>query len=663
MDMNEHRHLLVQEARELLQDMQNAILQIELGGPDPELINAIFRAAHTIKGSSGLFGLDAIVEFTHVLESVLVRVRGNELGLDKTLTDLTLACGDHIGGLIDCVESGAELEQYELAQRTQLLQRLQAYLGGAATAPVAAGNSVAIAQTIRTFRLKLRFNEDVLANGMDPLAFIQHLTTLGEITSVITDISGLPSLSEIDPERCYLAFVLEFRTTADQATVAGVFDFVRDDSDIVIDKLVAQHAPAVIEPTVAAAAPVAASSSARGDMLVKVKSSKLDELIDVVGELVTRMAGSHAAVQSTDPATLKELFQGMNELVEQIRDRALNLRMVPIGEVFQRFPRLVRDVSQEIGKQIDLEISGADTELDKSMVEKLADPLVHIVRNAMDHGIESFDERTAAGKPARGNISLNAFHQSGSVVIEIRDDGKGLNKARIFAKAVERGLVTADARLADKEIFELIFLPGFSTAEKVTDLSGRGVGMDVVRRNIDALRGSIDIQSAEGRGTTMQIRLPLTLAIIDGFQVAVGDSDFVLPLSMVEECLDLHATAAHQKIFDLRGQPLPYIRLADMFQLTPAPMQRKCLIVVKVGESRAGIIVDRFVGELQAVIKPLGQLLQGVAGFSGSTILGDGRVALLLDIPMLLAQASQRDAAYAVARDLSQPVQAQSMRA
>lgn len=661
MDMNEHRHLLVQEARELLQDMQNAVLQIELGGPDPELINAIFRAAHTIKGSSGLFGLDAIVEFTHVLESVLVRVRGNELGLDKTLTNLTLACGDHIGGLIDCVESGAELERYELAQRTQLLQQLQAYLGGTAVAAVAADTSVASSQTTRTFRLKLRFNEDVLTNGMDPLAFIQHLTTLGEITSAITDISALPSLREIDPERCYLSFVLEFRTTADQATVAGVFDFVRDDSDIVVEELAAVPAPTTAEPTVAAPAPVAASSAAR-DMLVKVKSSKLDELIDVVGELVTRMAGSHAAVQSTDPATLKELFQGMNELVEQIRDRALNLRMVPIGEVFQRFPRLVRDVSQEIGKQIDLEINGADTELDKSMVEKLADPLVHIVRNAMDHGIESAEQRAGAGKSERGHISLNAFHQSGSVVIEIRDDGRGLNKARIFAKAVERGLIAADARLSDKEIFELIFLPGFSTAEKVTDLSGRGVGMDVVRRNIDALRGSIDISSEEGRGTTMQIRLPLTLAIIDGFQVAVGDSDFVLPLSMVEECLDLHATAAHQKIFDLRGQPLPYIRLADMFQLTPAPVQRQCLIVVKVGESRAGIIVDRFVGELQAVIKPLGQLLQGVAGFSGSTILGDGRVALLLDIPMLLAQASQHDSGHFMPRDTSQSVQAPSIR-
>jgi two-component system chemotaxis sensor kinase CheA len=659
MDMNEHRHLLVQEARELLQEMQNAVLQIELSGPDPELINAVFRAAHTIKGSSGLFGLDAIVEFTHVLESVLVRVRSNELGIDKTLADLTLACGDHIGGLIDCVESGAELEGYEYAQRTQLLRQLQAYLGATTdSAPAAADSRAAGPQTTKMFRLKLRFNADVLTNGMDPLAFIQHLTTLGEITSLITDISALPTLREIDPEQCYLAFVLEFRTTADLATVAGVFDFVRDDSDIAIEELIKAPAVTAAAETVAANVP-APGGNARGDMLVKVKSSKLDELIDVVGELVTRMAGSHAAAQSTDPATLKELFQGMNELVEQIRDRALNLRMVPIGEVFQRFPRLVRDVSQEIGKQIDLQIDGADTELDKSMVEKLADPLVHIVRNAMDHGIEDSEQRSNTGKPARGNISLNAFHQSGSIVIEIRDDGRGLNKARIFAKAVERGLVAADAKLADKEIFELIFLPGFSTAEKVTDLSGRGVGMDVVRRNIDALRGSIDIQSEEGRGTTMQIRLPLTLAIIDGFQVAVGDSDFVLPLSMVEECLDLHVTAAHQKIFDLRGQPLPYIRLADMFQLTPAPTQRQCLIVVKVGDSRAGIIVDRFVGELQAVIKPLGQLLQGVAGFSGSTILGDGRVALLLDIPMLLAQASQHDAGHtATTRDFSQSMQA-----
>jgi two-component system chemotaxis sensor kinase CheA len=652
MDMNEHRHLLVQEARELLQDMQNAVLQIETTGPDAELINAVFRAAHTIKGSSGLFGLDTIVEFTHVLESVLVRVRSNELGIDKTLTDLTLACGDHIGGLIDCVESGAALEPYDAARRAQLLQQLQGYLGTATVAAPAASSAAAPTAT-KSFRLKLRFNADVLANGMDPLAFIQHLTTLGEITSLITDISALPSLRELDPERCYLAFVLEFRTQADEATVASVFDFVRDDSDIAIEDITpAAVVVAAAEPA-APNAPAASAGNASRDSLVKVKSSKLDELIDVVGELVTRMAGSHAAAQSAHPSALREMLQGMNELVEQIRDRALNLRMVPIGEVFQRFPRLVRDVSQEIGKQIDLEINGADTELDKSMVEKLADPLVHIVRNAMDHGIEASDQRMAAGKSERGNISLNAFHQSGSVVIEIRDDGRGLNKARIFAKAVERGLIAADARLADKEIFELIFLPGFSTAEKVTDLSGRGVGMDVVRRNIDALRGSIDIQSEEGRGTTMQIRLPLTLAIIDGFQVAVGDSDFVLPLSMVEECLDLKASATHKKIFDLRGQPLPYIRLADVFQLAPTPLPRQCLVVVKVGDSRAGIIVDRFVGELQAVIKPLGQLLQGVAGFSGSTILGDGRVALLLDVPMLLAQATQRDSGHTVLREAS----------
>lgn len=645
MDMNEHRHLLVQEARELLQDMQNAVLQIETTGPDAELINAVFRAAHTIKGSSGLFGLDTIVEFTHVLESVLVRVRSNELGIDKTLTDLTLACGDHIGGLIDCLENGTALEDHERDRRAQLLQQLQTYLGSTVQPTTATGGAVAAAaQRTRDFRLKLRFNPNVLSNGMDPLAFIQHLTTLGEITSIITDISALPALGDIDPELCYLAFVLELRSQADQATIAGVFDFVADDSTIDIEDITPVTAPPAAEAAGTAAAPAAQAANAGArDMMVKVKSSKLDELIDVVGELVTRMAGSQAAALSGNPATLKELFEGMNDLVEQIRDRALNLRMVPIGEVFQRFPRLVRDVSQEIGKQIDLEINGADTELDKSMVEKLADPLVHIVRNAMDHGIESSEQRSAAGKPARGNISLNAFHQSGAIVIEIRDDGRGLNKARIFQKAVERGLVAADARLADKEIFELIFLPGFSTAEKVTDLSGRGVGMDVVRRNIDALRGSIDIQSEEGKGTTMQIRLPLTLAIIDGFQVAVGDSDFVLPLTMVEECLDLQPSAAHQRIFDLRGQPLPYIRLAETFQLEPARVERQCLVVVKVGDSRAGIIVDRFVGELQAVIKPLGQLLRGVAGFSGSTILGDGRVALLLDVPMLLAQATHRD--------------------
>lgn len=651
MELSDHRHLLVQEARELLRAMEDALLAIEQGAAagseeGDELINALFRAAHTIKGSSGLFGLDVIVEFTHVLESVLARVRGGELAIDAALANLTLSCGDHIGGLIDSVEAGTELALYEAPRRAELLARLQNYLGGAApkTAEPVAANAPAPA---RDYRLRLRFAPDVLTHGMDPLAFIRHLTTLGEITALRTDRSALPSLWELDAERCYLAFEVELRSAAAIGAIESVFEFVRDDSAIEISEIAAR--PVVTEnggvkaPAADRAAP---RPAARENTVLKVESRKLDELIDVVGELVTRIAGCNSAVAGNDASALKEMFQGVNQLVEQIRDRSLNLRMVPIGEVFQRFPRLVRDVAQEIGKQIDLTIDGADTELDKSMVEKLADPLVHIVRNAMDHGIETTADRIEAGKPARGSLGLRAYHQSGAVVIEVRDDGRGLDRDRILRKASERGLIPADARLSDREIFELIFLPGFSTAEQVTDLSGRGVGMDVVRRNIDALRGSIDIQSQPGSGTTIEIRLPLTLAIIDAFQIVAGDSDFVLPLNMVEECLELRPDAARQGLFNLRGQPLPCIHLADVFRLSSRQRgaserpARQCLVVVRVGDSRAGLVIDRFVGELQAVIKPLGQLLRNVGGLSGSTILGDGRVALLLDVPALLALAS-----------------------
>ncbi len=665
MDINAHRNLLVQEARELLQAMENALLAIENSGADAEQVNAIFRAAHTIKGSAGLFGLDTIVEFTHVLESVLVRVRENELALDKPLIDLTLACGDHIGGLIDCIESGSTLDTFNADRREQLVQQLRDRLNlnrdmkHAAEAGVATANDSislpSLSKPLFLYKLQLQLNPDVLAHGMDPLSLFQYLATLGEIIAIKTDISVLPALWEIDPERCYLRFALEMRSSADKAALDNAFEFVREGSEIIIEIETPEvespvasvneetKADTVLAGTVRAAANTTRDNTAsRDNTLLKVESRKLDELIDVVGELVIRMAGCDAAAQN-NPVLLKELFAGMHQLVEQIRDRSLNLRMVPVGEVFQRFPRLVRDVCSDLGKEIDLTIVGAETELDKSMVEKLSDPLIHIVRNAIDHGIEASAERVAAGKPARGALKLNAFHQSGAIVIEVSDDGRGLNRQRILQKARDRGLIAADTRLSDKEIDELIFLPGFSTAEAVTDLSGRGVGMDVVRKNIDSLRGSIDIHSQAGAGTTMQIRLPLTLAIIDGFQVQVGDADFVLPLNMVEECLDLRDEDISQSLFDLRGRPLPFIRLADVFAIPTRPCARQCLLVLRVGDNRAGIVVDRFVGELQAVIKPLGELLKGVAGFSGSTILGDGRVALLLDVPALLASAPARE--------------------
>uniref|UniRef100_UPI0031B81325 chemotaxis protein CheA n=1 Tax=Pseudomonas sp. RL TaxID=1452718 RepID=UPI0031B81325 len=393
-------------------------------------------------------------------------------------------------------------------------------------------------------------------------------------------------------------------------------------------------------PASSPAAPAASGErAARRDeqSMIKVDARKLDQLIDAVGELVTRSARCRTLSLTSARETVETFVEEVDGFIEQLRDRALKLRMAPINEVFQRFPRVVRDVARDLGKEVELQIRGAETELDKTMLDKLADPLLHIVRNALDHGIEPVEARRAAGKPARGRLLLNAYHESGSVVLEISDDGRGLNAAKIRARAIERGLIGAETLLDEQGIFALIFEAGFSTAEQVTDLSGRGVGMDVVRRSIEALRGSIEIQSTMGQGTCFRIRLPLTLSIIDGFQVVVGEARFVIPLEQVVECLELPKNASANQVMSLRGTPLSYLRLAELFELPRDPAARECLVVVQHGQQRTGIVVDRFAGELQAVIKPLNPMLRNVPGLGGSTILGDGRVALILDINSLLA--------------------------
>jgi len=372
--------------------------------------------------------------------------------------------------------------------------------------------------------------------------------------------------------------------------------------------------------------------------IIKVEAAKLDQLINLVGELVIASAGARILADKSRLVVLSEALAEVSQLVGQIRDGALDMRMIPIGEVFQRFPRVVRDVSQELGKKIDLVITGADTELDKSMVDKLADPLMHLVRNAIDHGIESIEAREAIGKPAQGKVGLHAYHDSGCVVIEISDDGKGLDAKRIREKAIERGMISTDTVLSEAETYKLIFAAGFSTAEQVTNISGRGVGMDVVKRGIDALRGEIELECRAGQGTTLRIRLPLTLAIINGFQVSVGSSVFVVPLDMVEECVEFLSDSGHNYT-NLRGQVLPYIRLRELFDVPGNKASRENIVVVRYAGRKCGLVVDDLLGEAQTVIKPLLRIFGQVKGISGSSILGTGDVALILDVPALMQQA------------------------
>jgi two-component system, chemotaxis family, sensor kinase CheA len=731
MDLDQALQTFIVEGRELLAEMEAALLRVSEEDDPDESINAIFRAAHTIKGSAGLFGLDDVVAFTHVAESLLDQVRGGAIALGDNLIELLLACGDHIATLIDAVDSGAApLDTQVILAGEALVASLNEHMAGAIVganrgqAPVAAscaslagdvlesfdsasfgagamGSDTGLEVGVDHWHISLRFGENVLRNGMDPLSFIRYLATLGTIEHVVTLPDRVPVLDALDAEACYLGFEIAFKSDADKATIENVFEFVLDDClihivpphsqiaryieligqlpeepsrlgeilvrcgsvtprelelalqtqrlseppDLVGSILTAQGkvAPQVVEVAAAKQKQVkeAKAIESQAAQSVRVDADKLDRLINLVGELITAAAGANLVARRSRNAELQEFNSTLVNLVEEVRDSALQLRMVKIGGTFGRFRRVVHDVARELGKDIELRTSGEETELDKTVVERIGDPLMHLVRNAMDHGIDSPELRAERGKPAQGTVALNAYHDSGSIVIEVSDDGGGLNRDKILAKAIERGLVEAGRSMSDDEIHGLIFEPGFSTADQITNLSGRGVGMDVVKRNITALRGSIAITSQPGLGTTVSVRLPLTLAIINGFQVGVGKAVFVVPLDMVDECVTFMGET-DRDYTDLRGQVLPFIRLRELFDISaaheaPAPA-RQNIVVVKHAGQKFGLVVDMLMGEAQTVIKPLSRMFSQVKGISGSSILGSGEVALILDVPVLLQQ-------------------------
>ncbi|CAG9167009.1 chemotaxis protein CheA [Cupriavidus pampae] len=656
MNMDQALQAFIVESRELLEDMESALLRVTHETDPADSINEIFRAAHTIKGSAGLFGLDFIVNFAHVAESVLDRVREGALPIDEAVVSLLLACGDHIAQLVSEAAEGRTEATAELDAAAQpLLAQLHGYLD-APEIVAEALPSDGIDTGTEQWRIALRFGADVLRNGMDPLSFVRYLGKLGTIVSIDTLTDAVPPLAELDAESCYLAFEIQLISDAGRAAIEGAFEFVMDDCDVTIEAMPEAEGEAEGEaiPQVAVtpvlADPANAERPTRDNRAserqsVRVDADKLDRLVDLVGELITASATAMQAGRALHSSALHEAHSTLAGLVQEVRDNALQLRMVKIGATFSRFQRVVHDVSREIGKDIVLEISGEDTELDKTVVEKIGDPLTHLVRNSMDHGIEPADVRAARGKSARGTVRLNAYHDSGSIVIEVGDDGGGLSREKILAKAIDRGLVEAGKMLSDQDIYALIFEPGFSTAEQITNLSGRGVGMDVVKRNITALRGTVSIDSEAGVGTTVSVRLPLTLAIINGFQVSVGSSVFVLPLEAIEECVEFREDTGHD-FMELRGQVLPFVRLRTLFDIPAPASARQSVVVVRHAGQGFGIIVDRLLGEAQTVIKPLARMFAHLQGISGSSILGSGDVALILDVPALatLAQDGSDDA-------------------
>jgi len=685
-NLDQAQQTFIVEAREQLQAMEESLLQLENDPGDDDAIGAIFRAAHTIKGSAGLFGLEPIVSFTHIVEDVLDRLREGSVAVDPGLIAVLLKSGDHMLELIDVVANqGSALQPPALAREMELCQILQEYQAPSTAAEPArtAKTETADSAEASLWHISLRFGQDVFRNGMDPLSFLRYLQTLGEIVDLTTLTDALPAIEAWDAESCYLGFDIAFRSAAGYAAINEVFDFVREDCviEIVAAQAVESQAstglvatsPAPTDESTAMVATgelmpdqrktprmpaqvasdkqaVASESKTKDGTYVRVNADKLDELINLVGELVIASAGASLLARTCQNDPLQEATSSVSGLVEEILDGALRLRMIPIGETFNRFRRVVRDVSQELGKDIDLIISGAETELDKTVVEKIGDPLMHLLRNAMDHGIETAEARLAAGKPAKGHLHLNAYHDSGSIVLEIADDGAGLNRDRILEKAHERGLIAQGANLTDQEIYNLIFEPGFSTAQAVTNLSGSGVGMDVVKRNITLLRGTVDLDSQPGKGTVVRIRLPLTLAIINGFLVGIGQSTYVIPLDMVQECIELSeddgVASREQGYLDLRGEVLPLVYLRDHFHHEGPASRRQNVVVVRYAELKAGLVVDDLLGEFQTVIKPLGKLFGALRGISGSTILGSGAVALILDVPALLTQIAQIENRY-----------------
>ncbi|MBV6845337.1 chemotaxis protein CheA [Xanthomonas campestris pv. paulliniae] len=659
MDMNQLMQTFLAESRDLLEDMERHLLEAERGEPSPDAVNAIFRAAHTIKGSGGLFDLPQLVGFTHVVESVLDLVRDEALSLSSELIGLLLVCCDHIHALVETAADPSHADPVALAAEAEpLLAQLQTYLQRSACGVTAAAVAQGAPEKQSGYwRITLKLFADALRFGNSPLKLIRNLRSLGSVESINTDISQLPAFDDLDPEANYLGFQILLRSDADRAAIEEVFEFVREDCDLEIvsvpapsdaaELLTAEAAASPVPNKPLAAVPSAASAPGRAApdaaarnadaRSIRVDADKLDRMIDLVGELIIAVSSTSANAQRTGDAQLLESASILAGLVEDVRESALQLRMVKIGGTFSRFQRVVHDVARELGKDIALVVAGEDTELDKSVVEKIGDPLTHLVRNAMDHGIEPADVRVARGKPARGTVGLNAYHDSGSIVIQITDDGGGLNRDRILAKALERGLIEPGRQLSDRDVFAMIFEPGFSTAEKVTNLSGRGVGMDVVKRNITALRGTVEIDSAAGVGTTISVRLPLTLAIINGFQVGVGKSVFVVPLDVVEECVEFTPDYASDYI-DLRGSVLPYVRLRELFALGGKTPSRESIVVIRQGAQRFGLVVDTLLGEWQTVIKPLSKVFAQVKGISGSSILGSGDVALILDVPSLIQQ-------------------------
>ena len=698
LDLTQFHDSFFEESFEAIASMEDALLKLDVGTPDPDLINTIFRVAHSIKGGAATFGFNEVASFTHTLETLLDELRSNKMQVTPAISDLLLRSVDVMREMLRAVQTKQPADAQRVADlqfdlECAVLQRNQQVASAPAMSPSAvASMPVSVATAIAPvtdpgtisgkprWRVSFKPYLQLMARGNDPLRMFGELAQLGDL-EVHSDVSQIPALEALDPENCHVSWVLEISTDAPKGAITQCFDWAEGDCELKVEPIpeaVAAPTPAVTaaaaaavepasRPAVEAAVPTAgkasdspkaadASKAAGSDSSsIRVSIEKIDELMNIVGELVITQSMLSQIGHAADGPGGERLRNGFAQLernVRELQESVMRVRMVPISFVFSRFPRMVRDLAQRLGKQVELKMTGGETELDKTVLEKIGDPLVHLVRNGIDHGIESAEVRAANGKPAVGTVHLHAYHKGGNITVEVSDDGGGLNRDRIIRKAKEKSLVATDAELTDSQAYDLIFMPGFSTNDQATDISGRGVGMDVVRRNIEELGGSVEIRSTLGQGSRFIINLPLTLAIVDGQTISAAGESYIVPLTAIVESLQLKSgmlkrIVGRGEVFSFRGDYLPVVRLSDVFHVRDRSQHSDGgLIMVVEGEGRrVGVCVDELLGQQQVVVKTLETNYGRVDGVAGATILGDGSVALILDIGALTRRFSDRAAA------------------
>lgn len=671
-DLSQFHQVFFEESFEGLDVMESELLDMDPADVDDETVNNIFRAAHSIKGGAGTFGFMPVSEFTHVLETLLDEIRSGKRSMKPRYVDLFLQSVDCLRGMLSDMQDGNDPETERPAE---LRKEFEKILGMEQESAAAEETSADSDGKDSSWLIDVHPHTDLLMTGNEPFRMFRELRELvGEDNFDVTaDIDNVPELSSLTPEECIINWQITLTTSVPLDDIKAIFEWVEDECDLTYLPLtgdadttadnsttpdekapeeqeqqpqetpeVATEKAPVIAEVEKSAKPAKAPKKAAESSSIRVSIDKVDSLINMVGELVITQSMLGQLGQDFDLSRLAKLQEGLSQLEQntrELQESVMKIRMMPISFAFSRFPRLVRDLGGQLGKKVVLETIGEQTELDKTVMEKINDPLVHLVRNSMDHGLETTEQRIAAGKCEEGTITLNAYHQGGNIVIEVADDGAGLNEDRILKKAIEKGLVPENNSLTPEEIHNLIFLPGFSTAEAVSDISGRGVGMDVVRRNIQALNGSIEVKSQRNVGSTFIIRLPLTLAILDGQLVKVCEETYIFPLVSIVESIQIHRSSLNhvtgsQYVMQLRDEYIPIVRLDKIFGLREEKdvVDEMMLVVVEGDNEKIGIVVDDLLGQQQVVIKSLEQNYQKVSGISGATILGDGTVALIIDI-------------------------------